>query len=60
MPRKSSKRDKAEGALGVIKGRIKEAIAALRGDTGKKVEGHLDKMKGGTKWAKGRMKGFLK
>jgi len=52
MPKKSSK-DRAEGALDKVKGRVKEAGGSLGGDSEKKAEGRSDQRKGTAKDKKG-------
>lgn len=58
--RKSSKQDKAEGALDKAKGRAKEAAGALSGDKKKKAEGRSDQRGGTMKEKKGHLKDLLK
>ena len=60
MGRKSSKQDKAEGALVKAKGKAKEAAGAVTGDKKKKAEGRLDQTKGTAKDKLGKAKDLLK
>jgi uncharacterized protein YjbJ (UPF0337 family) len=53
---KSSRQDKVEGALDIVKGQVKKTAGALRGDETKKAEGRKDQIKGAAKWGKGRTK----
>ncbi len=56
MPRKSSGKDKDEGAMDKAKGRFKEATGALSGDKDKKAEGRSDQRSGTAKEKKGKLK----
>ncbi len=61
MPdKKSSSRDRGEGAMDKAKGRAKEAGGALTGDKSKKNEGRADQRKGKVKKKKGAAKDLLK
>ena len=60
MGRKSSSRDKGEGALVKGKGKAKEAAGALTGDEAKKSEGRSDQTKGTAKDKLGKAKDLLK
>jgi uncharacterized protein YjbJ (UPF0337 family) len=57
---KSSKRDKAEGALYEAGGRILQTIGSLTGDRKKKVKGSLGRGKGTLKQSEGRLKDLFK
>ncbi len=59
MGRKSSGRDRAEGALDKAKGSIKEAACRLTGDEALKAEGKKDQVKGDAKDTKGKLKGLF-
>ena len=56
---KSSKQDRAEGALYKVGGRILQAIGSLTGDRNKKVKGRLGRAKGTVKDTEGRLKELL-
>ncbi len=56
MGRKSSSRDKGEGALG----KAKEATRVVTGDKKKKAEGRLDQTEGTAKDKLGKAKDLLK
>jgi uncharacterized protein YjbJ (UPF0337 family) len=56
---KSSRQDKIEGALDVVKGQVKKTAGSLTGDEGKKAEGRKDRVKGAAKWGRGRTKDIL-
>ncbi|MCA1718600.1 MAG: CsbD family protein [Actinobacteria bacterium] len=60
MGRKSSGRDKDEGAMDKVKGRAKEATGAVTGDDAKKSEGRSDQTKGTAKEKKGKLKDLFK
>jgi uncharacterized protein YjbJ (UPF0337 family) len=53
---KSSRQDKIEGALDVVKGQVKKTAGSLTGDEGKKAERRKDQIKGAAKWGRGRTK----
>jgi uncharacterized protein YjbJ (UPF0337 family) len=53
---KSSRQDKIEGALDVVKGQVKKTAGNVTGDEGKKAEGRKDQIKGAAKWGRGRTK----
>ena len=53
---KSSRQDKIEGALDIVKGQVKKTAGNVTGDEGKKAEGRKDQIKGAAKWGKGRTK----
>ena len=57
---KSSERDKAEGALYKVGGRVLQAIGSLTGDRKKKVKERLGRGKGTVKDREGRLKGLFK
>jgi uncharacterized protein YjbJ (UPF0337 family) len=57
---KSGKRDRTEGALYKVGGRVLEAVGSITGDRKKKVKGHLGKGKGSAKDGEGRFKGLFK
>jgi uncharacterized protein YjbJ (UPF0337 family) len=57
---KSSERDKAEGALYKVGGRILQSIGSLAGDRKKKVTGRLGRGKGTVKDREGRLKGLFR
>ncbi len=57
---KSSERDKAEGALYKVGGRILQGIGSLTGDRKKKIKGRLGRGKGAVKDREGRLKGLFK
>lgn len=57
---KRSSRDKAEGAMDKVTGRVKEAGGSLTGDEGRKAEGRADRDKGTLKKKKGAAKDLLK
>ncbi len=57
---KSSERDKAEGALYKLGGRVLQAIGSLTGDRKKKIKGRLGRGKGAVKDREGRLKGLFK
>ena len=57
MPeKKSSSRDRGEGAMDKAKGRAKEAAGAVSGDKDTKAEGRADQRKGTAKEKKGAAK----
>ena len=56
---KSSRQDKVEGALDIVKGQLKKTAGALSGDEVKKAEGRKDQIKGATKWGRGSTKEIL-
>jgi uncharacterized protein YjbJ (UPF0337 family) len=56
---KSGKRDKAEGVLYKIAGRVLEAIGSLTGDRKKKVKGRLARGKGTAKEKEGCIKALF-
>jgi uncharacterized protein YjbJ (UPF0337 family) len=56
---KSSERDKIEGALYKVGGRVLQAIGSLSGDRKKKIKGRLGRGKGTVKDRESRLKGFL-
>ena len=58
--RKTARRDKVEGVMGIAKGQIKRAAGTLTGDEGKKAEGRKDQINGAAKWGKGRLKDLPK
>jgi uncharacterized protein YjbJ (UPF0337 family) len=61
MPdRKSSSRDRAEGAMDKTKGRAKEATGAVTGDKSSKSEGRADQRKGEAKKKSGAAKDLRK
>ena len=60
MGRKSSSRDKVEGALGKAKGKAKEATGVVTGDKEKKAEGRLDQTEGTARDKLGKAKDLLK
>jgi uncharacterized protein YjbJ (UPF0337 family) len=60
MGRKSSSRDKGEGALGKAKGKAKEATGVVTGDKEKKAEGRLDQTEGTARDKLGKAKDLLK
>ena len=53
---KSSRQDKIEGALDIVKGQLKKTAGNVTGDESKKAEGRKDQVKGAAKWGKGRTK----
>jgi uncharacterized protein YjbJ (UPF0337 family) len=53
---KSSRQDKIEGALDIVKGQVKKTAGNVTGDEGKKAEGRKDQIKGAAKWGRGRTK----
>ena len=53
---KSSRQDKIEGALDIVKGQVKKTAGNVTGDEGKKAEGSKDQIKGAAKWGRGRTK----
>jgi uncharacterized protein YjbJ (UPF0337 family) len=57
---KSSERDKAEGALYKVGGRVLQGIGSLTGDRKKKVKGRLGRGKGTVKDRQGRLKDLFK
>jgi uncharacterized protein YjbJ (UPF0337 family) len=57
---KSSERDKIEGALYKVGGRVLQAIGSLSGDRKKKIKGRLGRGKGTVKDRESRLKGFFK
>jgi len=57
---KSSGRDKAEGALYKVGGRVLQVIGSLTGDRKKKVKGRLGRGKGSVKDREGRLKDLFK
>lgn len=61
MPdKKSSSRDRGEGAMDKAKGRAKEAGGALTGDESRKSEGRADQKKGKAKEKTGAAKDLRK
>ena len=56
----SSERDKAEGALYKVGGRVLQAIGSLTGDRKKEIKGRLGRGKGAIKDREGRLKGLFK
>ena len=56
---KSGERDRAEGALYKVGGRVLEAVGSVIGDRKKKVKGRLGKGKGSAKNGVGRFKGLF-
>ena len=57
---KSGKRDRFEGGLYKIGGRMLQAIGSLTSDRKKKVKGRLGRAKGTAKDGEGRPKGLFK
>ena len=57
---KSGKRDKAEGALYKVGGRVLEAVGSLTGDRKKQAKGRLGRVYGTAKDREGRLKGLFK
>jgi len=57
---KSSERDKTEGALYKVGGRVLQAIGSLSGDRMKKIKGRLGRGKGTVKDRESRLKGLYK
>ena len=57
---KSGKRDRAEGALYKVGGRVLEVVGSLSGDRKKKVKGRLGRGMGPAKDGEGRLKGLFK
>ena len=61
MPdKKSSSRNRSEGAMDKAKGRAKEAAGAVSGDKGTKSEGRADQRKGEAKKKSGAAKDLRK
>jgi uncharacterized protein YjbJ (UPF0337 family) len=58
--KKSSSRDRAEGAMDMAKGRAKEAAGAVTGDKSKKAKGRADQTKGEAKKKSGAAKDLRK
>jgi uncharacterized protein YjbJ (UPF0337 family) len=58
--RKSSSKNKGEGALDKVKGKAKEAIGALTANEEKKAEGRSEQTKGTAKDKLGKVKDLLK
>lgn len=56
---KSAARDKTEGAGDKVKGRVKEAAGALKGDESKKAKGQGEQLKGTAKNKKGHLKDIV-
>ena len=56
----SGKRDRAEGALYKVGGRVLEVVGSLTGDRKKKVKGRLGRGMGTAKDGEGRLKGLFK
>jgi uncharacterized protein YjbJ (UPF0337 family) len=56
---KSSRQDKVEGALDIVKGQAKKTTGGLTGDEGNKAEGRKDQIKDAAKWGRGRTKDFF-
>jgi uncharacterized protein YjbJ (UPF0337 family) len=52
----SSRQDKIEGALDIVKGQVKTTTGNVTGDEGKKADGRKDQIKGAAKWGRGRTK----
>lgn len=57
---KSGKRDRLEGALYKVGGRVLEIAGSLTGDRKKKLKGRLGRGKGSAKYGEGRFKGLFK
>ena len=53
---KSSRQDKGEGTKDILKGVVKEATGALRGDDAKRAKGLSDQRKGAVTKKKGALK----
>jgi uncharacterized protein YjbJ (UPF0337 family) len=53
---KSSRQDKIEGALDIVKGQVKKTAGNVTGDEGKKAAGRKDQIEGAAKWGRGRTK----
>ncbi len=58
--KKTGQDDRKEGAMDKVKGRVKEAAGALKGDKDKKAEGRADQRGGTMKEKKGHLKDLLK
>jgi len=56
----SGKRDRAEGALYKVGGRVLEVVGSLTGDRKKKVKGRLGRGMGTAKDGEGRLKRLFK
>jgi uncharacterized protein YjbJ (UPF0337 family) len=57
---RSSARDKTGGTVDKLKGRLKEAGGALRGNEGRKARGQSDQVKGTARKKKGHVKDLFK
>ena len=57
---KSSERDKIEGAMYKVGGRVLQAIGSLSGDRKKKIKGRLGRGKGTVKDRESRLKSLFK
>jgi uncharacterized protein YjbJ (UPF0337 family) len=57
---RSSASDKTGGTVDKLKGRLKEAGGALRGNEGRKARGQSDQVKGTARKKKGHVKDLFK